>query len=87
MISSQVSLRTRDGGGSVEPVRRQSSSQISNATAMTTTGGTTRSATLPSTVAVRVASARRFGGSANTFAVAAGVTVAGSAFTRGMFMT
>src|SRR6476619_7657937 len=86
MISSQVSLRTREGGGSVEPARRQSSSQISNATAMTTTGGTTRSATLPSTILVRVASAGRFGGSGRTFAVVAGVTVAGSAFMSGMFM-
>jgi hypothetical protein len=53
---------------------------------MTTTGGTTRSATLPSTILVRVASAGRFGGSGRTFAVVASVTVAGSAFMSGMFM-
>ena len=53
---------------------------------MTTTGGTTRSATLPSTILVLVAQRRRFGGSGSTFAVVAGVTVAGSAFMSGMFM-
>ena len=43
-ISSLVSLKTRDGGGRVEPVRRQTSSQNSISSAITTSGGTTRTA-------------------------------------------
>src|SRR5262245_16688629 len=43
-ISSLVSLNTFDGGGSVEPVRRQASSQNSINNASTTSGGTTRTA-------------------------------------------
>src|SRR5215216_8048549 len=43
-ISSLVSLKTFDGGGSVEPVRRQTSSQNSINNASTTSGGTTRTA-------------------------------------------
>src|SRR6185436_5000002 len=44
-ISSQVSLSTRDGGGSVAPAFRHSSSQTPRMTASTTTGGTTLLAT------------------------------------------
>ena len=43
-ISSLVSLKTRDGGGRVEPARRQTSSQNSISSAITTSGGTTRTA-------------------------------------------
>src|SRR5438445_12925479 len=43
-INSLVSLKTFDGGGSVEPVRRQTSSQNSINSAITTSGGTTRTA-------------------------------------------
>src|SRR5215475_7964211 len=43
-ISSLVSLKTFDGGGSVEPVRRQTSSQNSINSASTISGGTTRTA-------------------------------------------
>src|SRR6185369_2156495 len=40
-ISSLVSLNTFDGGGSVDPVRRQTSSQNSINSASTISGGTT----------------------------------------------
>src|SRR5438132_1020717 len=43
-ISSLVSLNTREGGGSAEPVRRQASSQNSSSSAKTISGGTTRTA-------------------------------------------
>src|SRR5213080_5585323 len=43
-INSLVSAKTRDGGGRVEPVRRQTSSQNSINSASTTSGGTTRTA-------------------------------------------
>ena len=44
-ISSLVSLdRPRDGGGSVEPVRRQTSSQNTISNAITISGGITRAA-------------------------------------------
>ena len=43
-ISSLVSLNTRDGGGRVEPARRQTSSQNSSSSAITISGGTTRTA-------------------------------------------
>src|SRR3954453_3718034 len=43
-ISSFVSLNTRDGGGRVEPARRQTSSQNSSSSATTISGGTTRTA-------------------------------------------
>ena len=43
-ISSLVSLKTRDGGGRVEPARRQTSSQNSISSASTISGGTTRTA-------------------------------------------
>ena len=54
-ISSQVSLSTRDGGGSVAPALRHSSSQTSRMSAITTSGGTTRAATADA----RARSARR----------------------------
>src|SRR3954452_18157257 len=43
-ISSLVSLNTRDGGGKVEPARRQTSSQNSISSASTISGGSTRAA-------------------------------------------
>ena len=43
-ISSLVSVKTFDGGGRVEPVRRQTSSQNSISSAITISGGTTRTA-------------------------------------------
>src|SRR5690349_2211054 len=43
-ISSLVSLKTRDGGGRVEPARRQTSSQNSSSSATTMSGGTTLTA-------------------------------------------
>src|SRR3954454_25302113 len=43
-ISSLVSLKTRDGGGSVDPARRHTSSQNSINSAITISGGTTRAA-------------------------------------------
>src|SRR6478752_8047200 len=43
-ISSLVSLKTRDGGGRVEPARRQTSSQNNISSASTISGGTTRAA-------------------------------------------
>src|SRR5258708_12734772 len=43
-INSLVSLKTFDGGGSVEPARRHTSSQNSIRSAITINGGTTRTA-------------------------------------------
>src|SRR5262245_55388267 len=43
-ISSLVSLKTREGGGRVEPARWQASSQNSTSSASTTSGGITRTA-------------------------------------------
>src|SRR4029079_3117637 len=43
-INSLVSLKTRDGGGRVEPARRQTSSQNSSSSATTMSSGTTRAA-------------------------------------------
>ena len=39
-----MSLNTREGGGNVEPARRQISSQNSSSNASTISGGTTRTA-------------------------------------------
>ena len=44
MISSLVSLNTFDGGGSAEPARRHTSSHTSISSAITTSGGITRTA-------------------------------------------
>ena len=85
-IRSWASLQILVGDGSVAPARLHSSCQTSNATAMTRRRHDAF-ATLPSTVAGPRRQRRRFGGSATTVAVAAGVTVAGSAFSNGMFMT
>src|SRR4051794_21791054 len=43
-ISSLVSVKTRDGGGSAEPARRQTSSQNSISSATTISDGTTLTA-------------------------------------------
>src|SRR5262245_2963650 len=86
-MSSQVSLRTLDGGGSVAPALRHSSSQINRTSAMTTTGGTTRTEIAWARAASRVESGERRGGSATIVAA----VVVGSADTvsdlrTGMFI-
>src|SRR5262245_22147718 len=85
-ISSQVSLSTRDGGGRVEPALRQSSSQTARVSAITTSGGSTRTRSSPSRSEIRLASGGRFGASGRTFASVAGNGGAGCAFTSGMFI-
>src|SRR4051794_33670661 len=60
-ISSLVSLNTFDGGGRVEPVRRQTSSQNSINSAITISGGTTRAATSFAILAYLSARGARFG--------------------------
>src|SRR5262245_55845682 len=70
-ISSQVSLKTLDGGGRVAPALRHSNSQISRISAMTTAGGTTRAEIAWARAASRVASGERRGGSATIVAVVA----------------
>src|SRR5262245_5215407 len=57
-ISSQVSRSTADGGGRVAPARRHRSSHTSSASAITTAGGTTRTASRPAKAARRLSSGR-----------------------------
>ena len=88
-ISSQVSLRTRDGGGSVAPALRHSSSQIASSSAITTIGGTTRAATLDAYPSTRSMIGGRFGvPSVSTFAPmrVEGSGTAVSDFLRGIFI-
>src|SRR6185436_19158150 len=74
-ISSLVSLKTRDGGGSVEPVRRQASSQNSISSASTISGGTTRAAISLPVLMYCSARGARFGVIVTTGAAAAGELV------------
>src|SRR5471030_427953 len=85
-ISSLVSLKTRDGGGRVEPARRQTSSQNSISSASTISGGTTRTAV--SLAALMYLSARggRFGVMVTTGAATLPSTVAGSVLIAGIFI-
>src|SRR6202795_5301652 len=86
-ISSLVSLNTRDGGGRVEPARRQTSSQNSIPSASTISGGTTRTAV--SRAILRYLSARggRLGVIVTTgAAVVASTAVAGWVFMAGIFI-
>src|SRR5436190_9245342 len=86
-ISSLVSLNTRDGGGSVEPARRQASSQNSINNASTTNGGTTRIAVSRAILIYFSARGGRFGVIATTgAAVVAGTMATGSLFIAGMFI-
>ena len=71
-ISSLVSLKTRDGGGRVEPVRRQTSSQNSISSAITTSGGTTRTAVSFAILMYFSARGARFGVIVTTGAAAVG---------------
>src|SRR4051812_40777139 len=77
---------TRDGGGKVEPARRQSNSQTSSRSATTTSGGTTVAAV--SRVILRNLSARggAFGVIASTGAAGVDDPVIGSVFIAGMFI-
>src|SRR5882724_8456519 len=74
-ISSLVSLKTRYGAGKVEPVRRQTNSQNSIRSAITTSGGRTRAAV--SFAILRYFSARgaRFGVIVTTGAAVVGAAV------------
>src|SRR5262245_21335336 len=71
-ISSQVSRSTADGGGSVAPARRHRSSHTSSASAITTAGGTMRTASMRATAATRLTSGRGCSRSGSTRAPAAG---------------
>ena len=81
-ISSLVSLNTREGGGSVEPARRQTSSQNSIKSASTISGGTTRTAVSLAILTYFSARGGRFGVIATTGAARAsrGCRCAGSVF-------
>src|ERR1700738_891924 len=85
-ISSLVSLKTRDGGGRVEPARRQTSSQNSINSASTISGGTTRTAVSRAILIYLSARGGRFGVIATTGATAAGSIVTGSVFMAGIFI-
>src|SRR5262245_42335772 len=65
-ISSLVSRNKRDGGGSVDPAWRQTSSQTAITTAMTIRGGTTRATVAVPASNSFVFKARRFGGNTTT---------------------
>ena len=86
-ISSQVSLSTRDGGGSVAPALRHSSSQTPRMIASTTTGGTTLLATALARASARVANGVFLGAIASTLAGAAGKLTAVSVLRTGMFIS
>src|SRR3954465_10218401 len=86
-ISSLVSLKTRDGGGSVEPARRQTSSQNNIASASTISGGTTRTAVSFALLTYFSARGGLFGVIVTTGAAEAGSAVAGSVLIAGMFIS
>src|SRR2546425_9925314 len=71
-ISSLVSLKTREGGGRVEPARRHTSSQNSRRSASTISGGTTRTAVSLAILAYFSARGARLGVIVTTGAEAAG---------------
>src|ERR1700716_2207760 len=75
-ISSLVSLKTFDGGGRVEPVRRQTSSQNSIKSAITINGGTTRTAVSFAILTYLSARGARLGVIVTTGAAEAGSTAA-----------
>src|SRR5471030_974334 len=85
-ISSLVSLKTRDGGGRVEPARWQTSSQNSISSASTISGGTTRTAV--SLAALKYLSARggRLGVIVTTGAAAFASAATGSVLMAGIFI-
>ena len=90
-ISSLVSLNTREGGGRVEPARRQTSSQNSIRSAITISGGTTRTAVSFAILMYFSARGGRFGvivttGVATGAAAGATIAVAGSVLIAGIFM-
>ena len=86
-INSLVSLNTFDGGGSAEPARRQTSSQTSINSAMTTSGGMTRTAVSRAMRAYVSARGGRLGVIATTGAATeAGAAVSTSIFVAGMFI-
>src|SRR5262245_53795217 len=87
-ISSQVSRSTAEGGGSVAPARRHSSSHTSNASASTTAGGTTPTASVRATAARRPSSGRGCSRSGSTRApsLRGGASAIRSDFVTGMLM-
>src|SRR3954471_3247421 len=90
-ISSLVSLNTREGGGSVEPARRHTSSQNSIRSAITISGGTTRTAVSLAILMYFSARGARFGvivttGAATVAVFGATTAVAGSVLIAGMFI-
>src|SRR5664279_4374830 len=86
-ISSLVSLKTRDGGGRVEPARRHTSSQNNIPSASTISGGTTRTAVSLAALIYLSARGGRFGVMVTTGAVVvASSAVEGSVLIAGMFI-
>src|SRR5882672_3555380 len=86
-INSQVSLSTRDGGGSVAPAFRHSNSQTPRTMASTIIGGTTLLANVLACTSARVANGVFFGAIANTLAGAVGKLTAVSLLRTGIFIS
>src|SRR4030095_2736029 len=85
--NSQVLEITLDGGGKVAPARRQSNSQISNAAAITTIGGTTFAAKMRALLTSTGSRDGRFAGaSGNIWAATEETGCAGSVFITGICM-
>src|SRR6266481_436908 len=76
----------REGGGNVEPARRQTSSQNTISKASTIKGGKTRAAVSRAILTYLSARGGCFGVIATTGAGAAEATVTGSAFAAGIFI-
>src|SRR3981189_5917 len=90
-ISSLVSLNTREGGGRVEPARRQTSSQNSIRSAITISGGTTRTAVSFAILIYLSARGGRFGvivttGVATVAVFGATTALTGSVVIAGIFI-
>src|SRR5215204_2617546 len=86
-ISSQVSFSTLEGGGSVAPALRQSSSHTRRPIASTTTGGTTLTETALARASARVANGVFLGAIASTLAGVVGKLTAVSVLRTGMFIS
>src|SRR5262245_43097504 len=85
-ISSQVSRRTREGGGSVAPARAHSSSHTSMMSATITMGGTMRAASVPRRARIRLGVDTGLTASATTFAGGCASALASTTFNAGMFI-
>src|SRR5882757_4651050 len=90
-INSLVSWKTFEGGGRLEPVRRQTSSQNTIRSVITISGGTTRAAVSFAIFMYFSARGGRLGvivttGEVTTAAVGGAIAVADSVFIAGIFI-